>query len=66
MPTVRENEDAAAREAHRKMTLDELKRERDRVADIIANEKTKPNEYFQREEERIRKEIARRAGNENA
>jgi len=65
MPTARENEDAAAHEAHRNMSLQELKNERDRVADIIASDKTKPNEYFQREEERLRKEIARRAGNNN-
>lgn len=53
-------EDEAAREAHSRMSNQELQDARDHAANEVA--KAPNNGYFQREEQRIREEMKRRAG----
>lgn len=55
----RRREDEAARENHRRLTPQELQNEHDRTKQVIADGKDR-NGYFEREEQRLREEMARR------
>lgn len=57
----RRREDEAAREAHRRLSRQELQNEYDRARKVVADGKDN-NGYFEREQERLRQEMSRRPG----
>ena len=57
----RKREDDAAREAHKKLTRQELQDQYDKAKKIVADGKDN-NGYFEREQQRLREEMAKRPG----
>lgn len=57
----RRREDDAAREAHKKLTRQELQDQYDKAKKVVADGKDRTG-YFEREQQRLREEMAKRPG----